>query len=134
MIADLDGLDPAPRRRLTRALQNRIRRDYLQFENALRQQPQQAVRVPTIRATGISESAILRHKPVSLQRLLDQVFYLEGRISAEQWHKKRILLKRYRHKIDAFVYCPGHTQDEEELKQIDPQRYLDIIGRLDIRK
>ena len=39
-------------------------------------------------------------------------------MSAKQWHKKRILLKRYHHVLDAFCYCPGHSFDETELKQI----------------
>ena len=39
-------------------------------------------------------------------------------MNAQQWHKKRILLKRYHHKMDAFCYCPGHSLDENELKQI----------------
>ena len=39
-------------------------------------------------------------------------------MNAGQWHKKRILLKRYHHKMDAFCYCPGHKSDENELKQI----------------
>ena len=39
-------------------------------------------------------------------------------MTANQWHKKRILLKRYHHKLDAFYFCPGHSLDESELKQI----------------
>jgi CHAD domain-containing protein len=39
-------------------------------------------------------------------------------MNAEKWHKKRILLKRYRHTLDAFYFCPGHRSDEDEIKQI----------------
>jgi CHAD domain-containing protein len=39
-------------------------------------------------------------------------------MNADKWHKKRILLKRYQHKLDSFHFCPGHLADETELKQI----------------
>ncbi len=118
LIDSLDDLPAADAGVLRRALRAHIRRDYRAFRARLADWPGGPLRMPTIRSTGISESAILRHKPVSLTALLRQVFELEGRITPEQWHKKRILLKRYRHKLDAFAFCPGHLQDEAELKQI----------------
>ncbi|MDJ0778985.1 MAG: CHAD domain-containing protein [Gammaproteobacteria bacterium] len=118
LVDSLDELAPADAAALSRALQARIRSDYRAFRARLADWPSGPLRLPTIRATGISEAAILRHKPVSLAALLREVFVLEGRITSEQWHKKRILLKRYRHKLDAFAFCPGHLQDEAELKQI----------------
>ncbi len=39
-------------------------------------------------------------------------------MDAKQWHKKRVLLKRYHHQLDAFCLCPDHSSDEAELKQI----------------
>ena len=74
--------------------------------------------MPTIRSTGISERAILRHKPIILGQLLDQILVASQKMNARQWHKKRILLKRYHHILDAFCYCPGHGLDESELKQM----------------
>ena len=118
LIDSLDELSAADAGQLRRALRARIRRDYRAFRARLTDWPSGPLRLPTVRATGIAEAAILRHKPVSLAALLREVFVLEGRISPEQWHKKRILLKRYRHKLDAFAFCPGHLQDEAELKQI----------------
>jgi len=67
---------------------------------------------------AISERAILREKPAILKVLLSQIMSTGPRMTADQWHKKRILLKRYHHKLDAFQFCPGHTSDESELKQI----------------
>ncbi len=118
LIESLDELPAADARVLRRKLRAHIRRDYRAFRARLADWPAGPLRLPTIRATGIAEAAILRHKPVSLAALLREVFVLDGRLSAERWHKKRILLKRYRHKLDAFAFCPGHLQDEAELKQI----------------
>ena len=118
LIDSLDELATADSRALQRALRARIRRDYRAFRSRVADWPAGPLRLPTIRATGIAQAAILRHKPVSLAALLREVFDLEGRITPERWHKKRILLKRYRHKLDAFAFCPGHLQDEAELKQI----------------
>jgi len=77
-----------------------------------------SLRMPTIKSTGISVRAINRQKPVMLAQLLAQILAPGNRLDARQWHKKRILLKRYHHVLDAFCFCPGHALDETELKQI----------------
>jgi CHAD domain-containing protein len=74
--------------------------------------------MPTVRSTGTSERAILRGKRIVLNNLLHKILGTEGRMNAEKWHKKRILLKKYRHILDAFYFCPGHRSDKDEIKQI----------------
>ena len=74
--------------------------------------------MPSIHSSGISERSMLRYKPEVLNRLLMPILDTGQKTSAKQWHKKRILLKRYHHILDAFCYCPGHGLDESELKQM----------------
>jgi len=103
---------------LLKALRSRIKRDYRSFQTHVRAQSPISIRMPTVSSTGISARAILRLKPVVLDELLRQILSTDGRMNAVKWHKKRILLKRYHHKMDAFHYCPGHKSDETEIKQI----------------
>ena len=35
------------------------------------------------------------------------------------WHRARILLKRYHHTLDAFCRCPGQRLDTSEIRQIE---------------
>ena len=103
---------------LIKAVRSKVRKDYRSFQQFVLSDAQISIRVPTIRSIGISESAILRQKPEILNRLLQQILSAGGRMNANLWHKKRIQLKRYQHKLDAFSFCPGHKSDEDELKQI----------------
>ena len=118
LIAGLDGIEMQHRKLLVGALESGAARDYRLFQQDIRQTHQSSVRMPSIRATGISERAILRHKPLLLRQLLDQILASGQKMNARLWHKKRILLKRYHHILDAFCYCPGHSMDETEIKQI----------------
>ena len=118
LIEELDEISPADKKKLIGALRAKTRKDYRIVKNSLEVDAHTRVRVPTIRSMAVSERAILRKKPVILKMLLSQIMSTGSRMTADQWHKKRILLKRYHHKLDAFYFCPGHATDEMELKQI----------------
>jgi len=118
LVQSLDEIRAEDSEILLKALRSKIRRDCRSFQACVRAQPPISIRTPTISSSGISARAILRLKPVVLDELLLQILDTESRMNAQQWHKKRILLKRYHHKMDAFCYCPGHSLDENELKQI----------------
>ena len=118
LVKDLDGVNFEESKILVRAIRSRIRKDYGLFQKYVQSDARISVRMPTVRSTGISERAILRGKRIVLNNLLHKILVTEGRMNAEKWHKKRILLKRYRHQLDAFCFCPGHRSDEDEIKQI----------------
>lgn len=118
LIQELDEISLVDKKNLISALRAKTRDDYRLVKRLLQTDAHTQVRVPTIRSMAISERAILRKKPAILKVLLSQIMSTGPRMTADQWHKKRILLKRYHHKLDAFQFCPGHTSDESELKQI----------------
>ena len=118
LVKDLDDVNIEESKILVRAIRSRIRKDYRQFQKYVQSNARISVRLPTVGSTGISERSILRGKRIALNSLLHKILGVEGRMNAEKWHKKRILLKRYRHTLDAFYFCPGHRSDEEEIKQI----------------
>jgi len=118
LIQDMDEVSTDQKKELISALKSTIRKDYRLFRSNYRSRAQATIRIPTVESAGISQTAILQHKFVVLDDLLSQALNSDGRMNAEKWHKKRILLKRYRHILDAFQYCPGHESDIDELKQI----------------
>jgi CHAD domain-containing protein len=118
LIQEMDEISLADKKILASAIRSKTRNDHRLFKKSVQASAHTQVRLPTIRAMGLSERAILREKPLVLQTLLSQIMSIEPRMTADQWHTKRILLKRYHHKLDAFCFCPGHTSDESELKQI----------------
>jgi CHAD domain-containing protein len=118
LLQELDEINLTDSRVLVKALRSKVRKDYRLLQQFVRSEAQIPIRVPTIRSTGISESAILRQKSAVLNRLLQQIMSTADRMNDNLWHKKRIQLKRYQHKLDAFCFCPGHISDESELKQI----------------
>jgi len=118
LIEGQDEVNGEESKILVVAIRSRIRNDYRLFQKYVQSNAQISVRVPTVRSTGISERAILRGKRIVLGNLLHKILSAEGQMNAEKWHKKRILLKRYRHTLDAFYFCPGHRSDEDEIKQI----------------
>jgi CHAD domain-containing protein len=118
LIQSLDEISLENSRILVKALRSGIRNDYRHFQAYVRAHSPLSIRTPTVSSTGISARAILRLKPLVLNELLLQILSTEDRMNARQWHRKRILLKRYHHKMDAFIYCPGQKSDENELKQI----------------
>ena len=118
LIQELDEICLADKKVLVNAIKSKSGNDYRLFKKSIEASTQTRVNVPTIRSMDLSERAILRQKPIALKELLSQIMSTSPRMTAEQWHKKRILLKRYHHKLDAFYFCPGHSSDENELKQI----------------
>ncbi|MCZ6525192.1 MAG: CHAD domain-containing protein [Gammaproteobacteria bacterium] len=118
LLQELDEINLTESGVLIKVVRSKVRKDYRLLQQFVLSDAQIPIRVPTIRSTGISESAILRQKPVVLNRLLQQILRTGDRMNAKMWHKKRIQLKRYQHKLDAFCFCPGHKSDEDELKQI----------------
>ncbi|RLA07862.1 MAG: hypothetical protein DRQ59_14185 [Gammaproteobacteria bacterium] len=118
LIAGLDEVNVEESKILVLAIRSRIRKDYRLFQKYVQSNAWISVRLPTVGSTGISERAILRGKRTVLSNLLHKILSAEGRMNADKWHKKRILLKRYRHTLDAFYFCPGHRSDEDEIKQI----------------
>jgi CHAD domain-containing protein len=118
LFAELDGLDTKEVQTLQRALNVRIQQDYQSFRNLADSDIQIPLRLPTAHSLGLAESTILRSKPEILRQLRDDFCDGPQRLNARQWHKKRILMKRYHHSLDAFSNCPGHTLDEKELAQM----------------
>jgi CHAD domain-containing protein len=118
LIQDLDEVNLAESKILVDALRSRIKEDYGLFKDQVRLNARVSIRMPSVSAMGISERAILQHKGIILNKILFRILGTEGRMNADKWHNKRVLLKRYHHKLDAFQFCPGHKSDEDELKQI----------------
>jgi len=118
LIEGLEEVNVEESKILVVAIRSRIRKDYRQFQKIVQSNAQVSIRIPTVRSIGISERAVLRGKRIVLSNLLHKILNAEGRMNAEKWHKTRILLKRYRHTLDAFCFCPGHRSDEDEIKQI----------------
>jgi CHAD domain-containing protein len=118
LVQGLELINISEINKLVSAVKFGIRNDFRLFQKNFRSSARASIRVPTVRSMGISERAILGNKQTVLKGLLSQITSTEERMNAEKWHKKRILLKRYHHTLDAFQFCPGHQSDEEELKQI----------------
>ncbi len=118
LVATMDSIDPGLCRALEKSMAASIRQDFRSLRRVADSQETSVVRLPTIRASGISEAAILRTKPVALAALRERILMLRRPMTARRWHRKRILLKRYRHTLDAFQYCPGHSSDLAEVEQI----------------
>jgi CHAD domain-containing protein len=76
------------------------------------------ITVPTIRSLSISDQSVLAVKKPYLGTLLSKVCSIDKRMTQKAWHRKRIILKRYHHTLDAFQHCTGHELDEEELKRM----------------
>ena len=118
LIQDLNQTNIKESQLLVSAVKSGIRKDCRLFQEYFQPNARASIRIPTVRSTGISERAILRYKQIVLDGLLSHITSTGERMNAEKWHKKRILLKRYHHTLDAFQFCPGHQSDEAELKQI----------------
>ncbi len=119
LIYDLAELDKIELATLQRAVHSRIRKDHREFQKLTQSGIGIPLRLPTIRSMKLPENAIHRHKPEFLQQLLVGIANTSNQSTDEQWHKARILLKRYHHTLDAFIQCPGQRLDEKEMKQIE---------------
>jgi len=118
LIEDLEALSGAQSIQLIGLLSSKIRRDYRNFRSFIGNDRPLSVKLPTIHATGIPPAAISRQKPVYLDELLAQIQAPDKRMTVDGWHRKRILLKRFRHTIEAFELCPGQAADQRLIKQI----------------
>lgn len=118
LIQNLKQLEEVERGVLVEAIESGIMADNHRFTQFAQTNAQSPVRMPSVNHLGISERAILKDKSTVLHALINNVIDITDRMSAQKWHKKRILLKRYHHILDAFQFCPGHLADEVELKKI----------------
>ena len=91
---------------------------YKFFKTAVNKLKINGIRVPSINSLSISDHSIITGKKQYLQLLISAICNVHKRMTKNAWHKKRIILKRYHHTLDAFHYCLGHELDKEELKQI----------------
>ena len=118
LIADLEPAPNPQSKNLTGLLRSKIRRDYRNFRNLVPNDRSISIKLPTIRAAGIPPVAITRQKSAYLEGLLSKIQSSETRMSADGWHRKRILLKHYRYTLEAFSLCPGQVADQRLLKYI----------------
>ena len=124
MIAELDTVSPAGKRPLVRALDDRVKRDYRSFRKFAESRDRLTTPLPRVGSSSLTAASIARNKQGFLDRSLVKLTRDEGRMNAEKWHRKRILLKRYRHLNDAFVHCPGQHLTDDALKQI---KFLELL-------
>ena len=118
LIDENEGLGARQRGSLSNALETRIRESHRAFRTYAENRGPNSIRLPTIRAIGLTEAAILRHKPNALNDLLAEITAIDAITDEDEWHGKRILLKRYRHTVDAFGLCAGQAPDERIMKQV----------------
>ena len=103
---------------LRQALHTRIEAQYQAFRQQNPEPGDTVIRLPTLRALGISQAALLRNKPGVLENLLTQIEPADNGSDEEAWHRRRILLKRYHHSLDAFQFCRGHRADDREIEKM----------------
>jgi CHAD domain-containing protein len=118
LIDATSKLSTAETQTLQRVVHTRIRDSHREFCTLARDGVRIPLRLPTIQSLQITRNKLLQQKPVVLQQLLARVATPVSSDTDEQWHRKRILLKRYRHTSEAFGLCPGYRRDEDELKLI----------------
>ena len=118
LLEGLDGVDTSSSGIVVKAIKTSARSDYRVFRNKYSSSVNKGVRIPTIHSLDISDRSILQHKTIYLENLQSQITNTVQRLNTEQWHRKRILLKRYHHTLDAFQFCPGQKSNEDELKRI----------------
>ncbi len=82
--------------------------------------------LPTIAASGVAEAAIMQRRDGVLAALRRRVLDAGKAMTTRRWHRKRIRLKRYRHTLDAFQYCPGHDAELAEIARI--QQLEQLLG------
>jgi CHAD domain-containing protein len=118
LIDATSKLTSAETKKLQRAVHTRIRGKHREFRILAQDGVRIPLRLPTIRSLQIDQDKLLQQKPVVLRQLLVRIAAPVNNNTKEQWHRKRILLKRYRHTKEAFSLCPGYRADENELKLI----------------
>ena len=118
LISEIGELPRAASRPLLAPLQAAIKQDYRRFQHYAHEQRLTAVRLPSITTIGISQAAIRRHRPACLEQLRARIASAEPGSGDDDWHRRRILLKRYHHLLDAFALCPGYSLPAGQLKQV----------------
>ena len=119
LISELNDVDKDLLAILQRALKAKIRRDYRDFQTLAKSDIKIPLRLPTVDSMGLAESRILEHKPEALRQLLNGISTASHQSTDVDWHRARILLKRYHHTLDAFCRCPGQRLDAREIRQIE---------------
>ena len=79
-----------------------------------------AIRLPTIRESGVDAGTIERRRARVLASWRRRVLDAAKSLTARCWHRKRIRLKRYRHALDAFQHCHGMRAEPAEIEAILP--------------
>ena len=128
LISGLNDFDKDSLAILQRVLKAKIRRDYRDFQ-VLAGDIKIPLRLPTVGSMGLAESRILRHKPDVLRQLINGISNDRHQSADVDWHRARILLKRYHHTLDAFCRCPGQRLDASEVRQIEI-RQIEMLERL----
>ena len=118
LIDEVGGLSGAARRSLLGRLQTDIRREYRQFQQYARERRILAIRLPSFASMAVTQAAIRRQRPVFIRQLRADILAAARDSGDDEWHRKRILLKRYRHLQDAFASCPGYSASMSLLKQV----------------
>jgi CHAD domain-containing protein len=118
LLEGMDGVENRDTGIVKKALTTRTGSDYRVFQKKYPSRVNTGIRIPTINALGVSDRSILQHKTIYLVNLQSQITSTPRRLNADLWHRKRILLKRYHHTLDAFQFCPGHQSNDDELKRI----------------
>jgi CHAD domain-containing protein len=126
LISGLNDVDKDSLAILQRVLQAKIRQEYRDFQ-VLAGDIKIPLRLPTIASMGLAESRILRHKQDVLRQLINGISNDNHQSADVDWHRARILLKRYHHTWDALLRCPGQRLDASEIGQIE-------IGQIEIRQ
>jgi len=118
LLTELEDLPQGEVDALQLALRAKIELEYRAFRNLAASLGSMQLRLPTLQALALSEATILRHKPAILQQLRERITTPGKPLDVREWHRKRILLKRYHHSLDAFRDCRGHGADEKEILQM----------------
>ncbi len=110
--------EPAAASALIAAIDARIAAAHAAMVDCATTQSIAAIRLPTLRKSGIDEAMIAQRRTSVLARLRRRVLDSGKAMTTRRWHRKRIRLKRYRHTLDAFRYCPDHDADLAEIARI----------------
>ena len=118
--------DTASSAGLRDALDARISERHAALADLVEAEAITGIELPTIEACGVTEAAILQRRDGVLALLRRRVLDAGRAMTVRRWHRKRIRLKRYRHALDAFQYCPGHEADLAEIAVI--QQLEQLLG------
>jgi len=124
LIADLENADYCETQWILEKLKGLERQSYRQFKEIFAKEIPSHIRIPVIDISHLSDQTVKNRMKRFLRELLLEITSFKGRMMQRSWHKKRILLKRYHHIVNAFQSCPGFASQDIELKQIRMLEYL----------